>query len=116
MRQSKIPYDAAAEENTSHIHERNPREKLLLPEDAEAKEGGRSTGKWEPEPKSPCSPFSALPTSSSCPGKQWGGGGPYPALKSNSYEGSPKLSWYLPAKEHSSMIRYNGINTFLPQE
>lgn len=93
MRQSKIPYAAAAEENTSHIHERNPQEKLLLPEDAEAKEGGGSTGKWEPEPKSPCSPFSALPISSACPGKQCVCvGGSYPALKSNSYEGAPKLS------------------------
>lgn len=62
---------------------------------------------WEQEPKYHYSPFSALPTSSSsCPRRQWGC---YPALYSNSYKVSPKLSGQLAAKEHRTLIKYKGI-------
>lgn len=64
---------------------------------------------WEQEPKYHYSPFSALPTSSSsCPRRQWGC---YPALYSNSYKVSPKLSGQLAAKEHRTLIKYKEYNS-----
>lgn len=90
----------------SHILQRNPRENLLSPGDTDAKEDGRST---EVGTRTATSLFPIQCSSHSITLLPWEAMGSYPALKSNSYEVSPKLSQYLAAKENNSPPRIKGL-------